>query len=75
LRGSKREIGRAARDQVLLARQIGYPQAVDHIVGDELDPYRPADRQMQLVRGDEVCWPASPSLIFDLPPPLLRGHA
>jgi hypothetical protein len=43
----------AARDQVLLARQAGHPQAVDHVVGLQLDDHRPADRHVDLVGGLE----------------------
>jgi hypothetical protein len=48
------EVGGPPRDEVLLARQIGNPQAVDDIVGDQLEMGRLANGQMDLVGGGEI---------------------
>ena len=40
---------RAPRDHVELARQARHPEAVDHVVGFQLEHHRPAGRNVQLV--------------------------
>ena len=64
------DVGRAAGDQILLAGEVGHPEAVDDVVGLKRDLGRDADRQMKLVRGaDDLRRVAG--VIIDVPPPLV----
>ena len=72
--GAKLDRGGAAGDEVLLAMQAGYPEAVDHVVGIERDEDRPADRNTQLVRGREHTLGLR-IVVGDFPPPLMGPDA
>src|SRR5581483_11210982 len=54
-----------ARDHVLLARDLGYPERVDHVGRGQLEVDLRVDRHVDLVRGPDVA-----SGIRHVPPPL-----
>ncbi len=52
--GREGELVVAAGDQVLLAGEAGHPEGMDHVGRFELDAHRPADRDVDLVGGEEM---------------------
>src|SRR4051794_35413753 len=68
----EQDSGVVAGDQIALAEQAGYPEAVDHVARFAVDLHGPIDGKVQLVRGDRLLARRS-SEVADLPPPLV-GH-
>ena len=58
------------RNQVGLARKLRDPEAVNHILGLEVQEGGLTDRQMEFVGRDEVI-----VLVLQFPPPLMSHHA
>jgi hypothetical protein len=69
---NERDVVFAAGDEVLLAGEAGYPEAVDHVVGMKCDPDGYADGQMKLVRRMKRLRDVG-GIILNVPPPLVRG--
>src|SRR5437773_10284401 len=59
-----------AWDQILLAVQVGNPEAVDHIVGTQNEAYRLAEREVDLIGADEGVARFGSKIPY-LPPPLV----
>ena len=59
----------AARDQVLLAGEVGHPEGMDDVGGGEQHAHRAADRHADFVRRLEAG-----IAIGDFPPPLMTAH-
>ena len=72
--GAKADGRDAAGNQVLLAMQIGNPEAVDDVVGLKGDDHRPPDRNVELVRRREDMVGLR-IVVDDFPPVLMRSDA
>src|SRR4051794_40168131 len=64
---------RMSRDQIGLAMEVGYPEAVDDVGRLQFEADGAADGDVNLVgRGDHVT--RSRGLVLDPPPPLMTGY-
>ena len=71
--GGEGQVVAAARDQILLAREIGHPEGVDDVRRAELDADWAPHRDVDLVRGDQRSVGRFVA-IGDLPPPLIAAQ-
>ncbi len=71
---AKTDGGGAAGNQVLLAMQVGDPEAMDNIVRLQRDDHRPPDRNVKLVRRRENAIGLR-IVVDDFPPVLMRRDA
>ena len=68
------ELVYAAGNHVFLARKVGHPEAVDHILARQLYDHRLAHRQVQFIciASSDIAFRVE---IFDVEPPHVAGHA